>query len=215
LKNISAVWRSPYGVAAEATVGLLGAGVAVDQLTAGPRQVAAAVCGVSAVGWLFVAAVHTPWRRPPASRADLAAVLDDLPAEPIARSRRLHAELRPVGVVGLTVTLAIIVGLGLTPAGARLVTWASQPVGGFWVAQVLVGVVTLVAIPAVALLPAAAYKHVVLVRHGLSTLRWRDWAAALVGRHLVVCVFASIPALVFVSVARLSPHWWWAWVSAC
>jgi STE24 endopeptidase len=163
---------------------------------------------------LAVAAVSVPWARPPAPRADQVAALADLPADRVALGKAFHAELRPSSYGSLLLGLLIALGLGLTPLGAGIVSWAGRPFGGNWIAQAVLGGLVIVLIGEVITLPLHAWRHAILARYGLSTQSWGGWAVDVAKGYAVGAVIGSVALLGFYTVTRLSPRWWWAWGAA-
>lgn len=80
-----------------------------------------------------------PWQVPTSSRADQVAALRDVPAGVVSKGRALHAALRPGRYGSLLLGLVVVLLLGLTPAGARIVAWVARPFGGHWLAEALLG----------------------------------------------------------------------------
>ncbi len=206
--------RSALKALALAAVTLVAAAFAATRLAGDPRQAAAVVFGVLVVAMLALAAVLVPWRRLPAPRADQVAALADLPADQVARGKRLHAELRPWAYAGKAVSLAATLGLGLTPAGSALVTWAGRLAGGSWVAQVLLGALAFTLVMQVLALPFAARAHAILVRYGLSTQSWRAWVVDGLKALAVGGVILGIMLLGFYGAGHYVPRWWWVWAAA-
>jgi STE24 endopeptidase len=179
-------------------------------------------CGVTARGWAvcsfaavvvvlaIVAAVAIPWHRPPAPRADQLAALGELPRDQVARARAFHAELRPGSYGAMAIGLVIALLLGLTPAGAWLVTQAGRPFGGNWVAQAVFGGLLVVLAGEIVALPFAAWSHTVVVRYGISTQGWGGWAVDLVKSYAVGAVLGGLVLLGFYTVVHFAPSWWWA-----
>jgi STE24 endopeptidase len=94
------------------------------------------------------------------------------------------------------------------------VTAAARPLGGGFVAQVLLGTLALVTIGRVATLPLDALAERVLRRYGLSTQSWGSWlldAAKGVG---VATVLSSFVLLAVLALVRVAPRSWWAWAAA-
>src|SRR2546423_8307729 len=60
-------------------------------------------------------------RRPPAPVPDQRAALAALPAEAVARGRAFRKSLRPWGYASRALSLVVVLVLGLTPLGARIV----------------------------------------------------------------------------------------------
>ncbi len=197
-----------------AAVTLAAAAIAGTRLAGNPRQAAAVVFGVLVAAMLALAAVLVPWRRLPAPRADQVAALADLPADQVARGKRLHAELRPWAYAGKAVSLAATLGLGLTPAGSALVGWAGRLAGRSWVAQVLLGALAVTLIMQVLTIPFAARTHAILVRYGLSTQTWRAWLVDGLKALAVGGVILGIMLLGFYGAGHYFPRWWWVWAAS-
>jgi STE24 endopeptidase len=178
------------------------------------RVWAAVAFGVLVVALLVAWAVLVPWSRPPAPRTDQLAALRDLPADRVARGRALHAELRPAAYGSLVLGLLVALALGLTPLGARLVALAGRPLGDHWIAQAVLGGLAVVFVGELLALPLAAWRHVVLVRYGLSTQTWAGWAVDVVKAYAVGAVIGAVALLGFYAIARAAPRWWWAWAAA-
>ncbi|GAA2517681.1 M48 family metallopeptidase [Pilimelia columellifera] len=178
------------------------------------RNWAVVTLAVLLVALAVAVALLTPWQRPPAPRADQLAALRDLPAAEVARGREFAASLRPARYGSLLLALVVALILGLTPLGAAVVTWAARPLGGGWLARVLVGGLVLLLLADLLTLPFAAWRHRALVRYGLSTQDWSGWAADLAKGYAVGAVIAAIALIGFYAVTRWSPAWWWAWGAA-
>ncbi len=170
-----------------------------------------AVLLVALAGW---AALTIPWHRPPAPRADQLGALDQLPRDQVARARAFRGELRP-GSYGAMVLGLIVAGvLGLTPLGAWLVTQAGRPFGGNWVAQALLGGLAVVLVAEIVTLPLAAWRHVIVVRYGISTQTWGAWAVDLLKSWAVGAVIGGVALLGFYTITHFAPRWWWAFGAA-
>jgi STE24 endopeptidase len=156
--------------------------------------------------------VVVPWT--PLPGADLAGdPLRDFTAEQLAREVAYHRALRPWGYGSLAVGLLVSVALGLTPAGARLVTAVARPFGGGWAWQVLLG--TLAVTASAGWRPCRCRRG----RRRCAGLRAVDPdLARLAGRgRQGVLVGAGLSALVLLALvlrARLARRTWWAWGAA-
>ncbi|MFI5933294.1 M48 family metalloprotease [Actinoplanes sp. NPDC051494] len=179
-----------------------------------PRVWAAGTLAVLLVGLVVYALVAVPWHRPPAPRADQVAALRDFPADQVARGRAFHAALRPGSYGSMAVGLVVTLLLGLTPLGARLVTWAGRPFGDHWVARAVLGGLVIVLVVEVVTLPFAAWRHRVVVEYGISTQTWGAWAADLAKSYAVGAVLGGLALLGFFAVTRFAPRWWWAFGAA-
>ena len=155
--------------------------------------------------------VTTPWhpfgdQRPEQVAAD--ADRDFTTAEQAA-AERFRSEIRPPGYLNLATSLAVVVVLGLTPLGARLVVAAARPLGGGWVWQVLLGGLAVLLVIRLATLPFAAWSEAVRRDYGLSTRDWGGWLAD-VGRSLGLQLAGTLLALLaLVALARALPQSWW------
>ncbi len=180
-----------------------------------PRVTAAVVLGLLLVGLAVSAAVTVPWRQPAVpSRSAQAAAERELPADQVARGKRFHAALRPGTYGSLLVGLIVVVLLGLTPLGARLVELVGRPFGGHWLAQAVLGGLVVVFAGQALTLPFAAWRRVVLLRYDLSTQSWAGWLLDVGKSVLVSAVLGAIVLAGFYAVARAAPRWWWAWTAA-
>jgi len=100
--------------------------------------------------------------------------------------------------------------LGLTPAGARLVDAVARPFGGHWLAAAVLGGLAVLLAGQLVTLPLAAWRHTVLVRHGLATQGWDGWAVDLLKGYAVTVLLGAVTLAGFFTVTRLFPRWWWA-----
>jgi STE24 endopeptidase len=162
------------------------------------------------VALAVVAAVTIPWHRPPAPRADQLAALEQLPRDQVARARDFHTELRPGSYGSMMLGLAGALVLGLTPLGAWLAGQAGRPFGGHWVAQAVLGGLAVVLVAEIVTLPFAAWRHVVVVKYGISTQSWGAWVVDLLKSWAVGAVIGGVALLGFYAIAHFSPRWWWA-----
>ncbi|MFI5896007.1 M48 family metallopeptidase [Actinoplanes sp. NPDC051513] len=156
------------------------------------------------------AAVSIPWHRPPAPRADQLAALGSLPADKVERGRQFHSDLRPGSYGAMAIGLLVALVLGLTPLGAWLVTQAGRPFGGNWVAQAVLGGLVVVLVGEVVTLPFAAWRHIIVVRYGISTQSWGAWTVDLLKGFAVGAVIGAVALLGFYTITHLAPRWWWA-----
>ncbi|HEX6967669.1 MAG TPA: M48 family metallopeptidase [Micromonosporaceae bacterium] len=175
-----------------------------------PRAWAAVAFLVLAVALIVTALTSVPWQRTPPPRSEQLAALRDLPDAEIARGRELRGKLRPGRYAELLVGLAVAVLLGLTPLGAKLVEFAGRPFGDHWIAQAVLGGLSVVLVADLITLPIAAWRHTILTRYGLSTQGWGDWAIDLIKSYGVGAVIGGIALFGFYAVTRFASHWWWA-----
>lgn len=170
---------------------------------------AVALCGLL-IALAAVVAVRVPWSTAPAPRADQLAALGELPPDAVAKGRAFHAAMRP-GIYGaLLFGLLVVLLLGLSPLGARVVEAVARPFGGHWLVQAVLGGLAVVFIGELVTLPFAAWRQKVLRDYGLSTQDWGAWAVDLLKAYAVGAVVGAIALLGFFTVTRLVPRWWWA-----
>ena len=179
-----------------------------------PREWALVALLALAIGLAVAAITLVPWRVPRPSSAARAAALHDVPADVVSRGRALHAALRPSSYGSLLAGLAAAVLLGLTPAGARIVTWVGQAFGGHWLAEAVLGGLVILMLLWVVSLPFGAWRHTVLREYGLSTQNWRGWAVDLLKSGAVGIVTGAVVLGGFYTVTRFAPDWWWAFGAA-
>lgn len=166
--------------------------------------------GVLLVSLAVVVAFRVPWSTAPSPRADQIAALGELPPEAVARGRAFGAALRPASYAALAIGLLVALGLGLTPAGARLVDFVSRPFGGHWLAQAVLGGLAVVLVGEVVTLPFAVWRRDILRDYGLSTQSWVGWLIDLAKAYALAAVLGGVALGVFFTVTRFLPRWWWA-----
>ncbi len=137
---------------------------------------------------------------------------DDFTVEETERGRALRRATWPPSLAGRAVSLALLLVLGLTPAGAGLVTAVARPFGGAWWARVLGGGLALVLAQEALSLPFAARVRVVRVRFGLVTQGWAGWFADR-ARGLLVGVPLVTGALFCLYATASATDAWWAWAA--
>ncbi|MFD9126402.1 M48 family metalloprotease [Kitasatospora sp. NPDC059571] len=134
---------------------------------------------------------------------------DDFTPAERARGRALRQAQLPWLLGGMLAGLALTLLLGLTPAGAALVTAAGDLFGGSRTAQVLGGATALVLLGQLLRLPFAARVRVVRARYGLVTQGWAGWAVDAL-RGLALTLALALPtALALYALTRRSPTGWW------
>jgi len=179
-----------------------------------PRWWAVVALCVLIAALIAAGAAMIPWQRPPAPRPDQIAALREFPADQVARARAFHAALRLPGYGAMVLSLVSALVLGLTPLGARLVTLVGRGFGGSWIAEAVLGGLVVVLVVEVITLPLAAWRHVVVVRYGMSTQSWAGWAVDLAKSFAVGAVIGGLALLGFYAIVHFAPRWWWAWAAA-
>jgi STE24 endopeptidase len=167
--------------------------------------IAAAVLGGLLIG---VVAITTPWHPLPGHRSAPDPALDFTPAQ-LARERAFNSALDPPAYAGLAVGLIVVLVLGLTPLGARLLGVLTRPLRR--VPLRLVGAaVVLSALVRLAGLPFDAWSETVLRRYGLSTQDWGGWLADQARSWGVTLVVWIVVLLGLRLLIRWFPRRWWA-----
>ncbi|MBV6697314.1 M48 family metalloprotease [Kitasatospora aureofaciens] len=134
---------------------------------------------------------------------------DDFTPAERARGRALRRAQLPWALGGRLTGLALTLVLGLTPAGAGLVTGTGGWFGGSRTAEVLAGAAALVVLGQAAQLPFGAGVRVVRARYGLVTQGWADWALDVL-RGLALALVLVLPlALGLFALTAWSPDRWW------
>ncbi|MQS14984.1 M48 family metallopeptidase [Streptomyces kaniharaensis] len=134
---------------------------------------------------------------------------DDFTPAERARGRALRRAQLPWALGGRLTGLALTLLLGLTPAGAGLVTAVGGWFGGSRTAEVLAGAAALVVLGQAVQLPFGAGVRVVRARYGLVTQGWAGWAAdALRGLALTLVLVLPL-ALGLFALTAWSPDRWW------
>lgn len=128
--------------------------------------------------------------------------------EEAARGRALRRQLVPTALAGSGVSLALLLALGLTSGGARLV----GAFGTGWAVRVLAGAVSVVLLGELAGLPFAARGRVVRARFGLVTQGWPGWWVDRL-RGLLVSLPLVVGALFAVYGPAGATDLWWVWAA--
>ncbi|MFI6444068.1 M48 family metalloprotease [Kitasatospora sp. NPDC050543] len=133
---------------------------------------------------------------------------DFTPAER-ARGRALRRAQVPWLLGGRLTGLLLSLGLGLTPAGAGLVTAAGGLFGGSRTAEVLAGAAVLVLLGQAVQLPFGARVRTVRRVFGLVTQGWGGWALDVL-RGLALTLLLVLPAAYgLYALTAWSPNRWW------
>jgi STE24 endopeptidase len=184
----------------------------------GSRRAAAVAAAVLGALLVAVVAVVTPWHPLPGGRIAADPALD-FTRDQIARSEAFSAALDPPAYASLVVGLVVVLALGLTPWGARLlglvtgarrsaVAGASVPLWRRTVRVVAVAFV-LSALTQLIAVPFAAWSESVLRRYHLSTQSWGSWLTDQLtgfGVSLVIWIVALVGLHLLIH--RFPRHWW-------
>ncbi|MGI5168650.1 M48 family metalloprotease [Spirillospora sp. CA-253888] len=181
-----------------------------------PRRAAliTALLLFAAVG--AVLAVTTPWNplpgHVPGGRAAPDPALDFTPAQ-LARSRAFDDALNPVAYGRLVVGLLVVLALGLTPLGARLIGWSTARVRCRPL-RVMVAAAVLAAVLRLAALPFGVWGESVLRRYGLSVQSWPAWLLDQLRSLAVTWVMWTIALTLLLALVRRFPRYWWTGAAA-
>jgi STE24 endopeptidase len=170
---------------------------------------AAVGAGVLLVVFGVLVAVAVPWRRARPTRAARAAARTSLPADEVARGRRLHAELRPGRYVGLAVELGLALVLGLTPVGGDIVAAVGDAAGGGRLVTAILGGLAVGALTQVVGLPVTAWRRTILRRYGLLTQGFVGWLADLARGAALGLVLGGGALAGFFALTGAWPGGWW------
>jgi STE24 endopeptidase len=157
-----------------------------------------------------LAVLLVPWDWVPGGRlVPMAADALFTPAQ-IERAERYAALQRAFGWTSYFLSLALLLVLGLTGVGSRLLRrveprrwWLGVPVG----AAAVLGLERLLT------LPFSVGAHLVDRRFDISRQGWSGWSADAAKGLLVSWVGTTLVLLVVVGFARRSPRWWFAWAA--
>ncbi|NDU72236.1 M48 family metalloprotease [Actinomadura sp. DSM 109109] len=190
-----------------------------------PRVAAAVTAAVLFAGVAAVLATTTPWNplpgHVPGGHVKPDPALDFTPAE-IARSRAFDSAVTPPAYAGLLTGLALVLLLGLTPLGARVIgrltartrRRPSRPGRPRWGWRVIVAIMGLTTLFRIAGLPFDIWGESVLRRYGLSTQSWPAWLVDQAKSLAVTWVIYTIALLLLYALVRRFPRYWWTGAAA-
>jgi len=157
---------------------------------------------------VVLAAVLVPWDWLPGGSSASVDPTAGLPADTLAAIDDYRDTVVPLGLAGTAVSLAVALGLALTPIGARLVR--RLPGQRWWPLHLAVTVLTLIVIGRLAVLPLAVPAELAQRDAGLSTQNWPSWTLDVARGVLVEAVATTLALLVIVGLARWGRQgWWW------
>lgn len=162
---------------------------------------------VSALLLLGVIAWATPWSPWPGSAALHSDPARDFTPAQIAAADRLHDALRPPTYLGLAAGVLVALALVLTPVGARI-TRACAGAFRRLSLQVAAGTAAISLVVVLVALPFAGWRHVVLVRYGLSTQSWGGWLLDVAKSWCLTTLLSALALVVLTGLARRLPRWW-------
>lgn len=178
----------------------------------GERRVAAVAAVVLGALLVVVVAVTTPWHPLPGRRLPPRPALDFTAAQR-AREEAFNSALNPPVYAGLAVGLVVVLLLGLTPLGARLLGALTGPLRRDSL-RLVGAAVLLTALVRLVDMPFAAWSQTVLRRYGLSTQGWGGWLADQARSWGVALVAWIVALLALRLLIRSMPRRWWAGAAA-
>ncbi|RAY13128.1 M48 family peptidase [Actinomadura craniellae] len=184
-----------------------------------PRTAAAITAVALFAGLALVLGLTTPWSplpgEPPGGPVPVDPALDFSSAE-IARSQAFDAAITPPAYAGLLTGLVVVLALGLTPLGARLIDLVTRPVGRRRATVLRVGLAAMVltAVLRLAGLPFDLWAETVLRRHGLSVQTWPAWAADQFRSLVLTWVIWVLALALLYPLVRRFPRYWWTGAAA-
>ncbi|HEX6468080.1 MAG TPA: M48 family metallopeptidase [Streptosporangiaceae bacterium] len=173
-----------------------------------PRIGAAGACCGLVLAFAVTVALSTPWHPLPGAGLPADPAADFTPAQ-LARERAFAAALRPPGYLGLAAGLLVVLILGLSPLGARLIGLVTRPARRRPVA-VAAAAILITAMSTLAALPFDAWTEAVLRRYGLSTRNWAGWALDQLRAFGLAAVAWTVALVLLHLLVRRFPRYWWA-----
>jgi len=170
------------------------------------RRLAWAWFAVASVALVVVILLTTPWDWLPGGSLAPIDRTGGLPPEDLERIDSYRDQIVPVGLASTAVSLIVALALGLTQWGSRLVR--RLPGSRWWPLHVLVAVAALLGIGQIVTLPLAIRSQSVRREFGLATNDWPAWALDQLTSWAVSVVFAAVPLVVVVAMARTWRRWW-------
>lgn len=178
------------------------------------RWAAAVTLLLLLLGFAALVVFTTPWHplpghvpggsvRPNAAR--------DFTSAQIARETTYHDSIRPWGITGLALGLAVPALLGFTGFGSWLV---ARLRGRHWLLQVAAAVVAVTAATTLVTVPVDARAHAIQRHYGLTLQGWGGWAGDVGRGYLVGLVSTLLAVVIIVGLARRFRGAWWIPVSA-
>lgn len=159
-----------------------------------------------------VVTTATPWRTPFGHHGAVDPALD-FTREQIARAGAFTAALDPPAYGGLVTGLAVVLVLGLTPLGARLLRAVTRPLRRA-PSRVVGAAVVLAALTRLVALPFGAWAETVYRKYGLSTRSWGGWLTDQLTSFGLTLVLWIIALLGLHLLIRYFPRHWWAGAAA-
>jgi STE24 endopeptidase len=179
-----------------------------QRLARGP---AVATLVVAAVLLAALAAVTVPWDWVPGGHLVPRTAQSLFSPAQIARAERYSHLQRVAGWTSYALSLAVLLVLGLTPLGARLLRRLTPR--RWWLA-VPIGALLVLVLERLVEVPFWVAEHRTDQHYGISRQAWGPWAVDQAKGFGVSWVVTALALLVAVGLARRTPRWWFAWAAA-
>ena len=171
--------------------------------------VARAVLVALATSVTTLIAFLTPWDPLPGAAIEPASATTYFTARQIARSDAFFDAVKWPSWLGLAVSVAVPVALGLTPAGRGLVRLTRRWCGPWWL-QVIVMAAAVVLLQRLATSAFGVWQQRVALSYGLSHQPWGDYTLDVMKSTAITLVLTSLGVLGVVALARRFPRTWFA-----
>ncbi|MFC5182126.1 M48 family metallopeptidase [Actinomadura harenae] len=181
-----------------------------------PRRAAAITAAVLFAAVAVIIALTTPWTplpgHVPGGRVRPDPAPDFTPAE-IHRAAAFDHALNWPAYARLFTVLAVVLVLGFTPLGARLLGLLTARTRR-WPLRVLIGALAFTSLTWALSMPFAAWGESILRDYGLSTQSWPSWLVDQVKSLAVTWVTYTLGLLLLVGLIRRFPRYWWTGAAA-
>ncbi|HNA98629.1 MAG TPA: M48 family metalloprotease [Marmoricola sp.] len=122
----------------------------------------------------------------------------------LEHARSYYLPQRYLGLLSLLVTTVLILVLGFTRLGPRLMVRLPGP----WWSQTLIGCFVIQAMTTAVVLPIKLWLQLRATRFGLVSGGIRQWLIDLLVGLVTNWVFTAIPVLLLILLVRRAPKWW-------
>ena len=162
-----------------------------------------AVSALAALAWALV-----PWDWVPGGSLRPAAPTDLLTPSEIARAESYNGFVRPLSQLSYVVALAVVIALGLSPWGARLVARLPRAVRGRWWLHIPVATLAVTLLQRLVTVPPGLAIRDRNLEEGLTRQPLGPWFVDRLLSLLVAWVVTTLLVLVLLGAARRWPRRW-------
>jgi STE24 endopeptidase len=170
------------------------------------RRLALAWLGLATTVLVVAIIVTTPWDWLPGGSLAPIDETGGLSEAALERTDSYRAEIVPVSLASTAVSLVVAIGLGLTSWGAGLVR--RLPGRRWWPVWTVVAIAAVLAVGRIVTLPFAIRAQMVRREYDLATNSWLAWTVDLLTSFGVSLVFAAVPIVLVMAMARRWRRWW-------